>query len=246
VSGALILDQLVRFGPVLSELERRAPGTVLDVGSGASGITALLGSHWEATALDSDPTDYGASDGPADDAVERIAGDVREMPFADRSFDVVTSIDMMEHLAPSDRPRALAEIARVARRTAIIVCPTGARGHASDGRLSRFYEGRGAERQQWLEEHLAHPFPEPSEVEEGLAPLRIEVMQGYENTYAHELVMRGEAYRRGSALSQRVAARVAGLRVEGLAWRLALKAVRGFDAPPAYRMLVIASRDGAR
>lgn len=43
-----------------------------------------------------------------------------DLPFNDSSFDVVTCLDVMEHLVPEDTEPALLEIARVARHGAII------------------------------------------------------------------------------------------------------------------------------
>ena len=40
-------------------------------------------------------------------------GDILNMPFEDKSFDVVLLLDVFEHLAFSDQPKALKEIQRV-------------------------------------------------------------------------------------------------------------------------------------
>jgi len=42
------------------------------------------------------------------------------LPFDDKSFDVVTCLDVMEHLVPEDTDLALSEIARVTRSGAIV------------------------------------------------------------------------------------------------------------------------------
>ena len=41
---------------------------------------------------------------------------VQALPFADRTFDTVSCLDVLEHLDPSDVERAARELARVARR----------------------------------------------------------------------------------------------------------------------------------
>lgn len=58
---------------------------------------------------------------------ELIAGDVRvqlgyvhDLPFADERFDVVTMLDVIEHLIPGDDERACSELLRVARRHIIL------------------------------------------------------------------------------------------------------------------------------
>src|SRR3712207_2343590 len=52
-----------------------------------------------------------------------VAGSVVDMPFPDRSFDVVGCFEVLEHL-PGDLPRrALSELARVARRAVVLSVP---------------------------------------------------------------------------------------------------------------------------
>ena len=52
-------------------------------------------------------------------------GDVRAgLPFADRSYDVVTALETLEHLSPPDVPEALREIARVTARWVLCTIPS--------------------------------------------------------------------------------------------------------------------------
>jgi SAM-dependent methyltransferase len=52
-----------------------------------------------------------------------VAGSVVDLPFPDRSFDVVGCFEVLEHL-PGDLPRrALSELARVARRAVVLSVP---------------------------------------------------------------------------------------------------------------------------
>jgi ubiquinone/menaquinone biosynthesis C-methylase UbiE len=50
-----------------------------------------------------------------------LVGSIYEMPFEDSSFDVVGCFEVMEHL--HDAPRALAELARVARHAVVLSVP---------------------------------------------------------------------------------------------------------------------------
>lgn len=52
---------------------------------------------------------------------EFLVGDIYEMPFEDNSFDVVCCFEVLEHL--HDAPRALQELARVTRKSAVISVP---------------------------------------------------------------------------------------------------------------------------
>jgi len=46
-----------------------------------------------------------------------------DLPFGDNEFDVVTCIDTLEHVQPSDRGRVISEIRRVAKRLVVVAAP---------------------------------------------------------------------------------------------------------------------------
>src|SRR5690606_18639469 len=50
-----------------------------------------------------------------------LVGDIYNIPFDDDSFDVVGCFEVLEHL--HDAPRALAELARVARKSVVMSVP---------------------------------------------------------------------------------------------------------------------------
>jgi SAM-dependent methyltransferase len=65
-----------------------------------------------------------------------IQGDVRFLPFADKSFDVVICLEVLEHLEKSDGEKLLQEIERVASRQVILSTPVGVyKQDAYDGNL---------------------------------------------------------------------------------------------------------------
>jgi SAM-dependent methyltransferase len=115
----------------------RVPGhgswRCLDVGSGASTFPAyLLEQGWvrTMTTLDlEDPYERPDEGPPPSERVERVAASMLEIPFPDRSFDLVTCISAIEHLDGdrrdakpasydryrSDTRRAVEEMLRVVR-----------------------------------------------------------------------------------------------------------------------------------
>ncbi len=91
------------------------PTTVLDVGGGMGLLVErLLG--WGCRARGVELSHYAITQAP--EPVRRcfIQGTMSALPFPDRSFDVVVSVNVMEHLDPDSVRPALRECARVARR----------------------------------------------------------------------------------------------------------------------------------
>lgn len=125
--------------------------TVLDVG-GVSGQLRLFLPRARIVALNVEE--------PAD-----ILFGGRTLPFGDTSFDVVTSLDVLEHLPRGDRAPHLRELARVARRSVVLCCPLGSAEHvAAERELAEWYVSVTGGRHRFLEEHLERGLPTESEL----------------------------------------------------------------------------------
>jgi SAM-dependent methyltransferase len=241
--AARMLHQLARFSSVAPLIEETRPGSVLDVGSGSEGIAGWLGTEWSVTALDSSFEFIGAMSGPGRAARREFVGDARALPFASQAFDVAVALDVVEHLAPEDRSRAIAELVRVARRRVIVACPTGGAALAADGRLSGSLRARGMPAPTWLLEHELHGFPERDELSAQLAGHGAVHLIDNENLRWHEWLFRFE-FRRPGFHTSRAAAR---LLAKGLAsrrpvrWlsRIAVRAVQGPNRAPSYRTIAV-------
>jgi SAM-dependent methyltransferase len=242
----LSLDQVVRFEPIIRLICQVAGRSVLDVGSGSSGVGPLLPHPWRVTGVDSSFEDYGAADGPMQDSVERIVADARRLPFEDRAFDVVVAVDLLEHIPASDREAVADEIARVARRRVIVACPTGQQALAADRRLADVFHRRGTPLPGWLVEHLCNGFPETEQLSHLLRGVGSVRLMPNEGIVAHERLMR--------LTSGRVGVLVAPLAVRLLVEaarqpdrrhpirRTALSLLRAFDRSPCYRTIAVADR----
>ena len=149
-------DVMVRYVPAARLIRRADPDrrwTVLDVGSGLSGIAPFL-PGWRTAGVDR----------ALPDEIERGApfsvASATALPFPDRSWDVVTCIDVLEHLPPEDRSASIREAFRVARRMVVIAFPSGATAREADAAMRDAYAGAGQEPPGWLTEHLRHPHPD--------------------------------------------------------------------------------------
>jgi len=100
--AATLLDPLYRY---------RRNLRILDAGCGTGGNAVFLQRYGSVVGIDIAPEAiaYGAEHLPA----ELARASVLDLPFADRSFDLVTSFDVLYHRAVPDEGAALREVRRV-------------------------------------------------------------------------------------------------------------------------------------
>ncbi len=120
--------ELPRVRKVLGMLRGLAPSDLLDIGSGRGVfLWPLLDAFsWlPVIALDRNPRRAADLQAVGRGGIARLtalAGDVCRLPFAQDSVDVVTILEVLEHLA--EPWRAVAEAVRVARRCLIVSVPS--------------------------------------------------------------------------------------------------------------------------
>jgi hypothetical protein len=128
-----------------------SPATVLDVGGRPGELAALL-RNCRVTALNVDE--------PAD-----VVAAGERLPFDDSSFDVATSLDVLEHLPHERRRSHMEELTRVARSQVIVCCPLGTDAHvAAERELSEWYVSVAGRPHRFLEEHLRYGLPTEEEL----------------------------------------------------------------------------------
>lgn len=244
--AAPMLNQLARYSAVVPLVEEVPGETLLEVGSGSEGIARFASGRWRLTVCDRDFTDYGAVEVP-DDGLRRIEGDVTALPFADREFDVVVALDLLEHLPADLRPVALRELARVTRSRLVAGCPCGKAALRADRMLARYYSLQPRRMPPWLAEHLENGFPEAELLAATLAPFGAVRLVPNEKIGAHQTVSFIEATPYVARLAVRIAARLrhgisspSGPRSPHAArW---LEILRGGDREPVYRRIAILDR----
>lgn len=99
----------------VGNIVRLHPGSLLDVGCGVGILVEVLRKRGiQAWGLDLSPAGWETA--PEDLQSCFTSGDIRKLPYPDGSFDVVTCVDVLEHIRREDLPGAIAECVRVAGR----------------------------------------------------------------------------------------------------------------------------------
>jgi Methyltransferase domain len=85
------------------------------------------------------------------------------LPFPERSFELVTSLDVLEHVPPSERRRFAAELGRVSADRIIACCPLGTPEHVA---LQAYFTSLAGHGHPFLEEHLTNGLPTLPELQD--------------------------------------------------------------------------------
>ncbi|MGO8797262.1 MAG: class I SAM-dependent methyltransferase [Candidatus Sulfotelmatobacter sp.] len=225
-----MLNRAARFFPILRELKSNLPtgGALLEVGSGAMG----LGEFWTGSFVGCD-VEFSSRPVKNMRAV-RCSG--HQLPFADGAFDAVVISDVMEHVPPSHRKQVVAEVLRVARRIAIFGYPCGPAAFELDRRLFQEYQARNLPPPVWLEEHMLHPFPDETVLQDLPAGWKARVVPN-ESLRFHAWMMKAEMSRLWNCCF-RALLRIVPALVESC--------LRYANQQPSYRKIFVLTRDGER
>lgn len=125
--------------------------SVLDVGAGEGIIRRFL-KEKEILTLDLNHGD--------------VLGSGINLPFKGDSFDVVTAIDVLEHIPKNIRSLFVQELIRVARSYVIIAAPfKNSRIQQVEYELNNFYN-KYSEDSPWLKEHIKYDLPDLESLKE--------------------------------------------------------------------------------
>jgi len=164
-------DYWLRYQAALEAVRKQIrmdrPFRLLEVGSGSAGITWFLRDASIRMCLaDQTPQVLKAR---ATATAWRVCTDALVLPFRDNEFDVVVSLDTLEHIPQNQRQRFAEELKRVSRVGVVLSCPAD----SADGRFqaSRFdrllwdsVRARAKAVPGWLEDHLDKGHPEVAEL----------------------------------------------------------------------------------
>lgn len=149
----LNLDVELRYRAVqraLAPLVARG-ASVLELGAGAVSIGRYLGCR--VTAVDT------SFDLRRNSSTARVQGSVCALPFRDEAWEVVCSIDMLEHIPPALRAVAVAEMLRVARRVLVVAVPAGEAAYREDMWTHEYYIQHHGSPHRFAKEHVEYGLP---------------------------------------------------------------------------------------
>jgi hypothetical protein len=129
-----------------------AQGTsVLEVGAGAVSIGRYL--RCKVTAVDT------SFDLRRNSSSHRVRGSACSLPFCDQAWDVVCSIDMLEHIPPALRAVAISEMVRVGRRVVVLAVPAGEQAYREDVWTHEYYVQHHGSPHRFAKEHVEYGLP---------------------------------------------------------------------------------------
>jgi hypothetical protein len=167
------LNWLARYLPIKDHLGPDALDSLLEVGSGARGLSCIL-SRVTGDVLARGPVRFVGIDtkfagAPASSMIP-FAYDGGRLPFRDGAFHTVVSMDTLEHVPPPQRRWFIQELARVASARVIAGFPAvveaGGDGLHGERFLQGLFRALGMGDPDWLHEHEELGLPRAIEVEE--------------------------------------------------------------------------------
>lgn len=142
----------LRYLPIVEQIQSNdSIQSILEVGSGGLGIVPYLRRQVVGVDLTFAP--------PIHKQLVAVYGSATEIPFAHSSFDVVISVDMLEHMDEKMRIQAIDEMLRVGKLLICIGVPCGELAARQDVFLAKKYAILNHKEFGYLNEHLTYGLP---------------------------------------------------------------------------------------
>lgn len=163
---------------------------ILEVGSGGLGIAPYLKMPVTGVDVEFKP--------PFHPLLTKVVSRAEKLDFTDKSFDFVISSDMLEHLPPSKREKAVFEMMRVSKSGIIIGVPCGPEASGHDEELRREYIRIHKREFPFLKEQVEYGLPDITDIIRYInqagkklgRKIKLEVV-GNENMATRQFLMRG-------------------------------------------------------
>lgn len=177
------VDVFDRYAHVANEINKIAAEnfSILDVGAGGEGISffsGLLKHKCTFFLFDLQKDEFSTSS-----KYPTIIGDGCKLPFSNKAFDVIVSVDMAEHVPQSIRHNFYQEIKRVCKKKLIITCPLQShdgifQGRTYDIAFQYYFERDHKYPESNTAQHIASIHPTFDEINKELPN---SVIHGYKN-----------------------------------------------------------------
>lgn len=131
--------------------------SILDVGCGEYGLAGFVGSE---NIVGVDVLQTGAQV----DGSRFVHASIISLPFAERSFSIAASVDVLEHLPERIRSAAVKQLVRVADNAILIAFPAGKAARDEDEAFKKVLTKSGEPIPDWLAEHLENHYPDTDAV----------------------------------------------------------------------------------
>jgi len=176
------IDRWSRYMYVANEIQKtKTKSSVLDIGSGGLGISGFLSP--ERSDLNFFLLDVRKDAFKGLRRVHRIVGDGCKLPFRDKAFDIVVSVDTAEHIPKLSRHNFYKELKRVCKKRIILTCPIQSsdgifQGKKYDITFQYFYERNYGVKEPNTAQHISAGHPTIEEIKRELPHSAI---YGYKN-----------------------------------------------------------------
>jgi hypothetical protein len=153
---------------------------ILEVGSGPNGIGEYISNFFVGCDI--------KFDGRINPKMLPVVGSATNLPFRDESFDIVLSIDMLEHIKRAERAEVINELIRVSKRLTIIACPCGRKSQKCEQKILLWYQFIRRKYPDWLIEHVKNGLPSENEILQVIQKRRYLILNN-ENVFVHACVI---------------------------------------------------------
>ncbi len=151
----------LRYLPIVDQIRKIKDNiNILDIGSGGLGIAPYIKRDVTGVDLKFSP--------PLHPRLKKITASATKLPFNNNTYDVVVSVDMLEHLIANDRLLAIDEMLRVVRKVIFIAVPCGDLSAKQDRELDKMYFDKYHSHYHFLKEQLSFGLPDSNDIKKSI------------------------------------------------------------------------------
>ena len=181
-----MLNQLIRYLPVVHLLKKEGCRKILEVGGGLRGINVYLPDKFVINV----DIDFPIIKNMVEKRFYPIKGSAKFLPFKDNSFPVVVCVDTLEHIPLEDRGSVIKELWRVGHNKVYLSFPVDETYGKWEQRLLRIYKLWKKSIPDWLLEHREKRLPKGEGVSKFLRENRMAFrIIPNENNFLHFIIM---------------------------------------------------------